>query len=501
MKQKQVFTIFFSLLFILVFVSNGIAQWTQIGEPINGEQAYDRLGTSLSLSNDGMTLATAAPDASVFQDSISRVKIFKLEGESWIQEGVDLAGDIFMDGFNFPISLSGDGLTLAKGSPFDTINGPTSGSVRVYDVSNEEWDQLGEVILGDQTPFYFGTSISLSDDGRTIAVGTGNQAAFGRVRVYEYNEGIWEQKGDDLVGDLSGDLFGFSVDLSVEGDVLAVGALQSDDFMEGAGEVRVFSWVDDSWVQVGDDITGENAYDASGFSISLDANGETVLVGAPYPDVDEMNDAGYAIVYELLDGSWVQKGQRLNGFGDDYLGYDTSISADGNIISISAPTHRVTPFEPNTGQVKAFYYSNSQWVQHGNILIGPYPTAWFGGSVGLSADGHILAVGSPRNYDVGYESGQVQVYELMPLSVEENDFAESVIIYPNPTRGLVTIQFDNQPASGSISVLNLYGKTLLKQQVNGANSTLDLSALANSIYIIEVRNSESVKVEKLVLDR
>lgn len=500
MKQKQVFTIFFSLLFVLAFVSNGFAQWTQIGEPINGEQAYDRLGTGLSLSSDGETLAVTAPTSYVQGDSITKVQIYKLNNNNWIQVGNDLEGNIFHEG-QTPIKLSGDGLTLVKGFPYESANANNSGAVRVYDVSNGEWEQIGDIITGDNGPYHFGRAVSISSDGHTVAVSAFNSTSYGTVHIFKLLDDVWVQQGEKIFGSSGGDLAGFSISLSDDGNVIAMGIPYSSDFMEYSGEVQVHSWQDDAWVQVGMDINGDNTEDVSGFSVNLASNGQTLIVGTPYATVDGNSSAGYVKVYENINGNWEEKGQKITGLQDDWLGYDTSISFDGNTIAIGAATHDFGTNGPHTGQVRSFTYSNSQWVPYGDVLTGSAPVNWFGHAVDLNDDGTILAIGAPRNGDIGNESGQVKVYELMPLSVEENDFAESVIIYPNPTQGLVTIKFDNQPTSGTISVLNLYGKTLLTQQVNGANSTLDLSALANSIYIIEVRNSEGVKVEKLVLDR
>ena len=56
--------------------------------------------------------------------------------------------------------------------------------------------------------------------------------------------------------------------------------------------------VSGDWVQIGTDIDGEAAGDASGFTISLSADGTTLAVGAPSNDGPGSN-AGHAQVHSL----------------------------------------------------------------------------------------------------------------------------------------------------------------------------------------------------------
>ena len=46
----------------------------------------------------------------------------------------------------------------------------------------------------------------------------------------------------------------------------------------------MFTLTDGGWVQVGADIDGETASDQSGFSVAMNAVGDTVIIGATYND-------------------------------------------------------------------------------------------------------------------------------------------------------------------------------------------------------------------------
>jgi len=72
------------------------------------------------------------------------------------------------------------------------------------------WEQLGADIDGEAEDDRLGFSVSLSADGRTVAVGaignagdTGNSPEAGRTKVFHYDEltGLWEQLGQDIDGE------------------------------------------------------------------------------------------------------------------------------------------------------------------------------------------------------------------------------------------------------------------------------------------------------------
>ena len=74
----------------------------------------------------------------------------------------------------------------------------------------------------------------------------------------------WVQLGLDIDGEAAGDASGTSVSLSSDGSRLAIGANLNNGNGSNAGHVRVYEWDGISWVQLGLDIDGEAADDRSG---------------------------------------------------------------------------------------------------------------------------------------------------------------------------------------------------------------------------------------------
>ena len=185
-----------------------------------------------------------------------------------------------------------------------------------------------------------GISVSLSSDGSTVAIGAqendGNGTSAGHVRVYQWNGSTWTQIGDDIDGEESGDNSGNSVSLSSDGTIVAIGALNNDVNGEGSGHghghVRIYSYNGTTWTRLGQDIDGETTNDRSGYSVSLSSDGTIVAIGTPYNDEEAGTDAGEVNVYHYSSGKWIKLGPDINGeAGNDRSGFSVSLSSDGSV--------------------------------------------------------------------------------------------------------------------------------------------------------------------------
>ena len=85
----------------------------------------------------------------------------------------------------------------------------------------------------------------MSSDGKTIAIGapynTGNGSDAGHARVYQNMSGAWTKIGKDIDGKGAGDLTGYSVSLSADGKTLLVGSPGNTENTNDNCYVRVFN--------------------------------------------------------------------------------------------------------------------------------------------------------------------------------------------------------------------------------------------------------------------
>jgi uncharacterized membrane protein len=386
----------------------------QLGSDINGDESTDQFGNSVSLSSDGTILAVGANKSDIYGKESGYVRVYQYLNNVWSQLGSDIEGEASGDKSGWSVSLSSDGTILAIGAVAHDNNGTNSGQVRVFQYSNDSWSQLGSDIYGTNDYDNLGNSVHLSSDGTILAIGvyrsddTGTDS--GGVRVYQYSNNAWSQLGSDIEGEASGDYFGYSVSLSSDGTILAIGAPQNDDSGTNSGHVRVYQYSNDTWSQLGSDIDGEVDEDRFGQSVSLSSDGTIVAIGAPRND-DYGTDSGYVRVYQYSNNAWSQLGSDIGGEASgDYFGYSVSLSSDGTILAIGAVFNDASGSD--SGHVRVYQYSNDTWSQVGSDIDGEAIDDQFGTSISLSSDGTIVAIGAPYNDDYGSSSGHVRVYQL-----------------------------------------------------------------------------------------
>ncbi len=296
----------------------------------------------------------------------------------------------------------------------------------VTPVNASEWSQLGVDIDGEAFGDNSGSSVSLSADGRRVAIGApynggttnSNLDKRGHVRIYEYSGGSWTKLGDDIDGEATGDNSGLSVSMSADGSRVAIGAPSNQGWSQydyNMGHVRIYEYSGGSWTKLGDDIDGEANRDGSGSSVSLSADGSRVAIGAPYNDGAESSgtdNRGHVRIYEYSGGSWTKLGDDIDGEATaDESGTSVSLSADGSRVAIGAPLN-----DGNgtiSGHVRIYEYSDmdKNWTKLGDDIDGEAFYNYSGTSVSLNTDGSRVAIGAPRNRDNGLNSGHVRIYE------------------------------------------------------------------------------------------
>ena len=70
--------------------------------------------------------------------------------------------------------------------------------------------------------------------------------------------------------------------------------------------------VGQGFVMTGSDVNGEDSDDYFGWSVSLDADGDRMAIGAPNNDGNGSN-SGHVRVYALSSGTWTQLGSDFYG--------------------------------------------------------------------------------------------------------------------------------------------------------------------------------------------
>ncbi|MDA7514855.1 hypothetical protein N8496_00745 [Akkermansiaceae bacterium] len=296
------------------------SEWTQRGSTLEMESGV----SSVSLNFDGTTVAVY-----VRSTPQPALRIYRWIGESWQQLGFDILDVPWIQSNMARVSLSDDGSTVAVG--FEKRGG--AGSVRVSRWDGIEWNTLGGDIEG-ATEANRTQSLSLNSDGTILAVGDeSNDESRGQVRVYRWNGSQWQKRGPSINGEAEGDRSGRSVSLSSDGSTVAIGAYYNEEGGLRAGHIRVYEWIGGRWQQKGLDIDGKRRNEYLGWTVSLSSDGSTLAtMGSLFNDGTQR---GGIKIYTWADDQWSQVGSDIFGaefrlFGQPSL---VSLSADGLTVA------------------------------------------------------------------------------------------------------------------------------------------------------------------------
>src|SRR5215467_4028308 len=434
-------------------------------------------GNASAMSADGSTLAIGAPhensgakgingnqnDHSVY--SAGAVYVFTRKGNAIEQQAYIKAGSPGETAnFGSSVALSRDGNTLAVAAYYESsaakgINGneddrsiPEAGAVYIFVRSGMTWSQqayikasnTGNAAVGDAYAEgdQFGYSISLSDDGNTLAVGaigedsnatgingnqddnSANQA--GAVYVFARAGATWSQQAYVKSTMTRANVwFGYSVAISGNGDTLAVGEYDAD---RGKGALYVLTRSGGMWThQARIQATNAEIQDSLGYSLAISDDGNTIASGAADEDClkpginptgcgndQETNQSsGAAYVFVRNGTTWTQQVflKASNPGKEDWFGVRIAISGDGNTVAVGAQNEdsaakgingkQDDDSAPEAGAVYLFTRSGTTWTQHSYVKASNTRAGdEFGSSIALSRDGRTLLIGA-RGEDGG----------------------------------------------------------------------------------------------------
>ena len=341
---------------VSIYAWNG-TDWNQLGSTIEGGlYSYMEFGYSVCLNSAGDRLAIGAPGRIT-----GYVRIFDWNGTSWIQNSVDILGESEDDEAGISVSLNGLGDRLAIGSP-----NAGKGMVRFY-----------EYRFVNYSEFYAANKVDFTHNpgDPPIIIGASNGWNSNPNHYY------WIQLGSDLnsPSTLSGspnthENFGCSVSFNDAGDRLAIGDAYD---LQQKGVSYVFRLLSGDWQQLGNSIIGDDTYYKCGSSVSLNSTGDRLAIGCPLSDVNGTY-SGHVEVYNLNGSTWAQAGSDIYGDASgDQCGTSVSLNAIGDWVAVGAPKHgsggnvRIYGFDQGNGCAVNTYVSNNSPL----LSVGPITNA------------------------------------------------------------------------------------------------------------------------------
>jgi hypothetical protein len=443
-------------------------------KPSNTTVFPDLASFGQAVALDGDTLAVGAVDPSCATGingnqtdrscpGAGAVYVFTRTGGTWSQQAYLKASNTQAgDFFGSSLSLSGDALAVGAPQEYSCATGVngnqadngcvSAGAVYLFTRAGTTWTQQAYV-KASNTNFHdiFGWSVSLS--GNTLAVGAPNEQSCatgingnqldnacgdqgdgaGAAYIFTRSENVWTQEAyvkasNTRVG------HGFGIQVSLDGDTLAVGAAgedscatgidgdQSSNTCRNAGAAYVYTrtaggWTQQAYVKASNTNMGNPFGQGDGFGLGVALKGDTLIVGATGEgscatgiDGNQLDNgcSGFGAVYIFtrMNTLWSQVAYvkaahpGLQSFAGNF---GRKLAFDGTTLAVGAGDNNCAKgFNPSPGTndcpssdaVYLFTRTATSWAQRAYVKASNAEAGDLFGTSGLAIAGNTLAVGA-----------------------------------------------------------------------------------------------------------
>ena len=467
----------------LIFTFSGNGQnWSQLVKlESSDQQSDDNHAISVAISGDYAIAGAWHHDLdgsgsnSINNAGAAYIYHYDSDADEWSEDAKLLASDREAgDVFGISVDISG---TYAVVGAVEQNASRGAAYIFERDVSGI-WIQVAKLEAPiQQASDRFGKAVAIHGDRIIVGAYHEDEDAdeletlqnAGSAYIYTRGSSGWVLEQKIVASDRSSnDYFGY--DVGIWQDNIIVGAYHRDtDELSEYGGAYAFHFEEGEWVET-KIMEAFNPYFGDRFGWSVDVYDNYYIVGAPYHDYDDNNqnphnNAGAAYIFDASNG-WAQdKVVEGNRVDQDNLGEDVAIYATMAVVGAPLQDYDVDGEPPYWGSGgAAFVYEKDEsgfWNQSQKLVTNDRFTAdKFGHSVAI--DNSNIIGGAPEdNGEAGPSTGALYVFSEEDASgIYDLDFSSSLSVYPNPTSGKITIEFERNYHEISIIVKNIVGQTV-----------------------------------------
>lgn len=287
---------FFSAGSAYVFRYNG-AEWVQEAKLTAADaQPQDQFGVRVSISGDAVVVG--APFRDDFGTDSGAAYVFRRIDGSWTREAKLTVPELQPnDHFGGGAYIDGD--TIVISALHHDVTDFNEGAAWVFERQDGEWVQTAKLVASDgEADDRFGIRVTI--EGHIIVIGSWLDDDLatdaGSVYVFRNVDGEWVEEAK-LYSIHPGLDDHFGVRVSISGDRIAVGAADDNIHGQNIGSAYVFRWDGTAWLPEAKIGATDGAHqDHFGGDVSV--SGDILAVGSRGDD-DQGTDSGSAYVYRL----------------------------------------------------------------------------------------------------------------------------------------------------------------------------------------------------------
>ncbi len=292
------------------------------------------------------------------------------------QVGDDLAPIIDDESFGSSVSIDNMGDFIVAGGSTSLDDDNFVGKLSVYKRSGNTWIEETSFELEDhKSSVKPKVEVTISGDAKRVALAVASSNDNGAIQVLDFNKDskTLTTSGFVIEGQSSGELHGLKLSMDRNGNTLVIGSpYYNNGALEDVGRVRIF---DIETGELKNSFEGDNANDRAGRSVSISSDGDLIAYGRTGHDNGDNSDSGSARLLKLEDGIWVPFGDLITGEETkDETGFSVKVvHFQENIILALGAIFNDGNKQVNSGHVQVYqcdYTDCNGWTKVGSDIDG-----------------------------------------------------------------------------------------------------------------------------------
>ncbi len=312
------------------------------------------------------------------------------------------------------LSVATDGNWAVTAVPGDEEAGTDAGAAYVYLYNGSQWTLFDKLVPSSIASQSYLNAVAIS--GNTIVLGSelfSNEV--GRAWIFQYNGSAWvEVKSLSAPTPTSGERFGSSV--AISSGVIAVGAPRNAAQSFRSGSAYLFSGANFDTVQaIYPSLSGQIANDVitqGEFGTTVALQNGTLAVGASFPNASTSRKES---VYIFKGAGFTLSQKIVNADGNDNKRFGRGLALSGNSLIVGAPFLNAN----NLIEVgRAYVYTRTNSSSNFDVAnpralnpLDPADRDHFGQSLALNAT-HFYVGAPDKQFDGMAKVGAVYQYDL-----------------------------------------------------------------------------------------
>jgi alpha-tubulin suppressor-like RCC1 family protein len=353
-----------------VYIYRRVAQgnWT-LEQTLTGASGSYRYGYN-DVNNDGDKLIIGSygyPGSG----NVGRAWYYTRSGTSWSLQ--DQLAAPSTSAYGNSVGMNSAGTRAIIGGYKHSSN---TGRADIWNYSGSSWSR-DTGFTGENASDNFGWNVDMSNDGNTVVVGApiySGGGEEGRAYIYTTSDGTSWSLTKTLSNQTADERFGFSVQISGDGNTVVIGAAKNDDGVTDGGRSYVYVKSGGSWPSTPTHtIIGTTANSNNGHTLGISDTGETIISGAPFDD-DKGTNQGAVYIFDKADiASLTFDGYNQLSLTNTPTYTSSKLFLGSNVYDIGTLTSDLTIETP--GLYRGLVYDTSSNVAYFNkVTVGSLAT-------------------------------------------------------------------------------------------------------------------------------